>query len=186
MDAKIVKEIELQKKIPIIGKEAPSEIFDTFSKLIDQKFKIVEITLRSKQALDVAVILKEKFSTAIIGLGSITSLNILKEASKFDFDFYVSPGINQKILNYTIEKNLNYIPGVSTPSEIMMALEYEKKILKYFHAEKNGGTKFLEIMNEIFEDIKFIPTGGITLENYNTYLELPNVISVGSTKFRFN
>ena len=48
--------------------------------------------------------MKEKFSTAIIGIGSITSLNILKEASKFDFDFYVSPGINQKILNYANKK----------------------------------------------------------------------------------
>ena len=186
MDAKIIKEIELQRKIPIIGKEELSDISDTFSKLIEQNFKIVEITLRTKQALDIAVIMKEKFPTAIIGLGSITSINILKEASKHNFDFYVSPGVNQKILNYTIENNLNYIPGVSTPSEIMMAIEYEKKILKYFHAEKNGGTKFLENIYEIFDDIKFIPTGGITLENYNTYLKLPNVISVGSTKFRFN
>mgnify|MGYP001280090431 CR=1 FL=1 len=78
---------------------------------------------------------------------------------------------------------LNFIPGVSTPSDIMMAIEYEKKVLKYFHAERNGGTKSLETIYEIFEDIKFIPTGGITLQNYEAYLKLPNVISVGSTKF---
>ena len=186
MNYKILEKIKLQKKIPIIGKLSASEIENNFLKLINAKFEIIEITLRTNQALDVAAMMKEKHPSAIIGIGSITSLNILKEASKYNFDFYVSPGLNLKILEYTMRKNLNFIPGVSTPSEIMMAIEYEKKILKYFHAEKNGGTKFLENVYEIFEDIKFIPTGGITLENYNTYLKLPNVISVGSTKFRFN
>ena len=66
-----------------------------------------------------------------------------------------------------------------------MAIEHEKKFLKYFHAERNGGVKSLELIYDIFEDIKFIPTGGITSENYQTYLKLPNVISVGSTKFEF-
>ena len=183
MDSKILKKIKFQKKIPIIGKLSPSEIENCFLKLINAKFEIIEITLRNKEALDVAVMMKKKFPTAIIGIGSITSLNILKEASKYNFDFYVSPGLNSKILDFTMKYNLNFLPGVSTPSEIMMAIEYEKKVLKYFHAERNGGTKSLETIYEIFEDIKFIPTGGITLENYKTYLKLPNVISVGSTKF---
>ena len=183
MDTKIIKELKLQKKIPIIGKLPPLEIADTFLKLIKAKFKIIEITLRSKQALDIAVTMKNKFPNAIVGVGSITTLEILKEASKFDFDFYVSPGINSKILDYITKKKLNFIPGISTPSEIMLALEYEKKFLKYFHAERNGGTKSLKFIYEIFKDIKFIPTGGVTLQNYKTYLELPNVISVGSTKF---
>ena len=183
MDSKIIKKIKLQKKIPIIGKSLPSEIENSFSKLINAKFEIIEITLRTKQALEVAVMMKERFPSAIIGIGSITSLNILKEAAKYNFDFYVSPGLNYQILDFTMNNNLNFIPGVSTPSEIMMAIEYKKTILKYFHAEKNGGTKSLELIYDIFEDIKFIPTGGITLQNYEAYLKLPNVISVGSTKF---
>ena len=183
MNSKIIKKIKLQKKIPIIGKLSASEIENSFSKLINAKFEIIEITLRTKQALEVAVMMKERFPSAIIGIGSITSLNILKEAAKYNFDFYVSPGLNYQILDFTMNNNLNFIPGVSTPSEIMMAIEYEKTILKYFNAEKNGGTKSLELIYDIFEDIKFIPTGGITLQNYEAYLKLPNVISVGSTKF---
>ena len=183
MDPKIIKKLKLQKKIPIIGKSLPSELENIFSKLINANFEIIEITLRTKQALEVAVLMKEKFPNAIIGIGSITSLNILKEAAKYNFDFYVSPGLNYQILDFTMNNNLNFIPGVSTPTEIMMAIEYEKTILKYFHAEKNGGTKSLELIYDIFEDIKFIPTGGITLQNYEAYLKLPNVISVGSTKF---
>ena len=81
MDIKIIKEIELQKKIPIIGKLPKSEIANTFLRLINANFRIIEITLRSKYSLDVAVMMKKKFPSAIIGVGSITSLNILKEAS---------------------------------------------------------------------------------------------------------
>ena len=108
MDSKIINKIKLQKKIPIIGKLLPSEIENIFSKLISAKFEIIEITLRNKEALDVAVMMKKKFPTAIIGIGSITSLNILKEASKYNFDFYVSPGLNSKILDFTMKYNLNF------------------------------------------------------------------------------
>jgi len=183
MQSNFIEKIKLQKKIPILGKLSYSDIVRNFSKLIEENFEIIEITLRSKEALDAAVLMKKKFPNAIIGIGSIKSLNMLEEASKYKFDFYVSPGINTKLLDYSIKKNLNFIPGVSTPSEIMKAIEYEKIILKYFHAERNGGIKSLEFLYEIFEDIFFIPTGGITKENYNAYLDLPNVISVGSTKF---
>ena len=61
MDSKIIKKIKLQKKIPIIGKSLPSEIENSFSKLINANFEIIEITLRTKPALEVAVMMKEKF-----------------------------------------------------------------------------------------------------------------------------
>ena len=77
--------------------------------------------------------------------------------------------------------NFLFIPGVSTPSEILTAIEYDCNILKYFHAEKNGGAKSLRFLEEIFNEIKFIPTGGINNENKGNYLALNNVLAVGST-----
>ncbi len=183
MKDKLIEKIRQQKKIPILGKLSSSDIVNTFNKLIKANFEIIEITLRTEDALETAIRMKENFPKAIIGIGSIRSLDVLKEVSKYNFDFYVSPGINLNLLDYSSEKKLNYIPGVSTPSEIMTAIEYDKTVVKYFHAEKNGGIKSLEFLYEVFENIKFIPTGGITLENYAAYLKLPNVICVGSTKF---
>tara|TARA_Y100001970_G_scaffold21039_2_gene23899 strand:+ start:1325 stop:1876 length:552 start_codon:yes stop_codon:yes gene_type:complete len=183
MHNELIEKIKVQKKIPIIGKMSSSDTINTFKRLISRNFIIIEITLRSAEALETAIIIKKNFPSTIIGIGSIKTMEMLKEASKYQFDFFVSPGLNESILEYSNSKNLNFIPGISTPSEIMTAIEYEKKILKYFHAERNGGVKSLEILYEIFDNIKFIPTGGITLQNYSNYLDLPNVISVGSTKF---
>lgn len=183
MQSKFINKLNLQKKIPIIGKGSNQEISDKFDRLIKEKFEIIEITLRTDEALDIALKMKAQYPEAIIGLGSIKSLNMLKEVSNLNFDFYISPGINKELLNFSNSKNLNFIPGVSTPSEIMTAIECGNTLLKFFHSERSGGVKSLEFLFDIFNDIKFIPTGGINMGNYKSYLDLPNVLAVGSTSF---
>ncbi len=183
MQAEIIKLIKNQKKIPIIGKGTSIEIVDKFNKLIAEKYNVIEITLRSDEALETSIKLKKEYPKVNIGLGSINSLSMLEEVIQFEFDFYVSPGINQKMLQFSIENKILFIPGVSTPSEILTAIEYDYKILKYFHAEKNGGVNSLKFLDEIFNEIKFIPTGGINQKNMDSYFALNNVIAVGSTNF---
>ena len=183
MQFSLLEKIKFQKKIPIIGKGSSFEIVNNFNRLIKEDFKIIEITLRSDDALDTAIKIKNDNPNAIIGIGSVKSLQLLKEVSKYNFDFYVSPGISRELLEFSNKNKLNYIPGISTPSEIMIAIEYNYSVLKFFHAENNGGTHTLKFLFNIFEDIKFIPTGGITLNNFKSYLNLPNVLSIGSTGF---
>lgn len=183
MQLKLIEKIKLQKKIPIIGKGSSLQIKNNFSRLIKEDYEVIEITLRSEDAIDTAINIKQQYPKAIIGIGSIKSLDVLKQVANCKFDFYVSPGISKELLEFSNNNKLNYIPGVSTPSEIMTAIEYNYSILKYFHAENNGGVNSLKLFYEVFEDIKFIPTGGITLKNFNYYLDLPNVLSVGSTGF---
>ena len=183
MQTDIIKLIELQKKIPIIGKGNSYEIINKFKKLILEKYNVIEITLRSDEALETAKNLKKENPNIGIGIGSIKSLSMLEEVVKSKFDFYVSPGINKKMLEFSKKNNILFVPGVATPSEILTAIEYEYKLLKYFHAEKNGGINSLNFLGEIFNEIKFIPTGGINHENMDSYLALNNVIAVGSTSF---
>jgi len=183
MQSDLIKEIQKQKKIPIIGKGKASEIFDKVDTLITQEYKIIEITLRSDSALEVSIEIKDKYPNLIIGLGSIKSITQLKEVSKYNFNFYISPGINEKMLDFSNSNNLNFIPGVSTSSEIMKGIEYDYNILKFFHSEKNGGISALKFFNEIFRDILFIPTGGVNKDNCDSYLQENNVLAVGSTSF---
>ena len=91
---------------------------------------------------------------------------MLKEVAKLKFDFYISPGINEQMLDFANKNSILFIPGVSTPSEILTAIEHDCRLLKYFHAENNGGSNSLKFLEEIFNDINFIPTGGINLEKY--------------------
>ena len=183
MQSDLTNEIQRQKKIPIIGGSKPNEIFDKVAILIAQEYKIIEITLRSDSALETSVQIKKKYPDLTIGLGSIKSITQLQEVSKYNFNFYISPGINEKMLDFSNTNNLNFIPGISTPSEIMKGIEYEYNILKFFHSEKNGGINTLNFFNEIFRDILFIPTGGVNKVNCDSYLQEKNVLAVGSTSF---
>ena len=181
MQSDLIKVFQDQKKIPIIGKGTISDIFDKVEYCISKKFKIIEITLRSEMALEASLEVKKKYPNLIIGLGSIKSISQLKEVCKYDFDFYISPGINDKMLDFSNSNNLNFIPGISTPSEIMKGIEFKYNILKFFHAEKNGGVSSLKFFKDIFRDTLFIPTGGVNLDNFNLYLKEINVLVVGST-----
>ena len=183
MQFSLKQELAIQKKIPIIGKGSITEIEEKFQKLVKEKYNIIEITLRSNVALQTAIKLKESNPKIKIGLGSIKSLSVLKEVSIHNFDFYISPGINPAMAEYANKNSISFIPGVATPSEILTAIEFDLKLLKYFHSERNGGVKSLKFLNEIFDDINFIPTGGINNENLISYLNLDNVVAVGSTSF---
>ena len=97
---------------------------------------MIEIALRSEEALETSIELKNQNPDINIGLGSIQSLTMLKEVVKSKFDFYISPGINEQMLNFANKNDILFIPGVSTPSEILTAIEHDCKLLKYFHAEK--------------------------------------------------
>ena len=183
MQSNFIKKIQIQKKIPIIGSGEPNDIFNKVDTLVGKEYKIIEITLRSDSALETSIEVKKQYPNLIIGLGSIQSISQLQEVSKYNFNFYISPGINEKMLDFSNTNNLNFIPGISTPSEIMKGIEYNYKVLKFFHSEKNGGTRTLKFFKEIFRDILFIPTGGVNNDNCNSYLQENNVLAVGSTSF---
>tara|TARA_Y100001970_G_scaffold293500_1_gene440759 strand:- start:7304 stop:7855 length:552 start_codon:yes stop_codon:yes gene_type:complete len=183
MPTDIINLIEKQKTIPIIGKGTSFEITNKFNRLVSEKYNVIEVTLRSDEALETTIKLKDQHPNINIGLGSIKSLSMLEEAIKFNFDFFISPGINEQMLEFSRKNDIFFIPGVSTPSEILTAIEYNCKLLKYFHAEKNGGPNSLKFLDEIFNEIKFIPTGGINQENMDSYFAINNVIAVGSTNF---
>ena len=87
MSTEIIKVIENQKILPIIGKGSSQDIIDKFNRLVLEKYKVIEITLRSNDALETAINLKEQNPNITIGLGSIKSLKVFEEVTKFKFDF---------------------------------------------------------------------------------------------------
>tara|TARA_Y100000813_G_C23860859_1_gene211096 strand:+ start:176 stop:523 length:348 start_codon:yes stop_codon:yes gene_type:complete len=115
MSSEIIKLIENQKKIPIIGKGTSIDIKNKFNRLVLDKYSVIEIALRSEEALETSIELKNQNPDINIGLGSIQSLTMLKEVVKSKFDFYISPGINEQMLDFANKNDILFIPGVSTP-----------------------------------------------------------------------
>ena len=103
--------------------------------------------------------------------------NLKKAGAKFA----ISPGLTPSLAKESKNLDIPLIPGVSTPSELMLALEFGFSNLKFFPAESSGGVAMLKSLAPVFSEVRFCPTGGISLNNIKSYLALENVLCVGGS-----
>ncbi|WP_257255181.1 bifunctional 4-hydroxy-2-oxoglutarate aldolase/2-dehydro-3-deoxy-phosphogluconate aldolase [Endozoicomonas sp. SESOKO3] len=140
-----------------------------------------EVTLRTECAFDAIRKIKEDFPSVKVGAGTILSQQQAEQAASAGADFGVAPGFNLTVVKKSETLNLPFIPGVATPSEIETAHEKGYKLLKLFPAKVLGGVDYLKALSGPYKDVKFMPTGGITQETAQDYLDLPNVNCIGGT-----
>lgn len=141
----------------------------------------IEITLRTREALDAIRIASAEVPEAIVGAGTILSARQFDQAVDAGARFIVSPGTTQELLDAAHASEAPLLPGAITPSEIMAAAEEGYSLLKFFPAEQAGGAPFLKALSSPLGGVRFCPTGGITAANAASYLSLPNVICVGGS-----
>lgn len=168
--------------VPVVTFNNVSEVDAVVQKLLAQNIKCIEITLRTDAAIDSIAYIKEKYKdTFCVGMGTVTNINHVKEAQNLHVDFMVSPGISRTLSAAFERSYIPYISGVSTPSDIIKAINQGQDVLKFFPANLFGGIDALKTYGQVFPNVKFCPTGGINEKNYNDYLSLPNVIAVGGS-----
>lgn len=141
----------------------------------------IEITLRTVQALDAIRLVVDEVPEAIVGAGTILSRDDFANAVDAGARFIVSPGTTQELLDIAHDSETPFLPGATTPSEIMALRDDGYEILKFFPAEQSGGTAFLKALASPLSGMKFCPTGGISLSNASDYLALSNVVCVGGS-----
>jgi 2-dehydro-3-deoxyphosphogluconate aldolase/(4S)-4-hydroxy-2-oxoglutarate aldolase len=142
---------------------------------------VLEITLRTPIALDAVRLISQEVKDAIVGAGTITTPEQLKAAEEAGAVFAISPGLTPRLLAAANEGNIALIPGISTLSELMLGMEYGLDHFKFFPAEAAGGIPMLKSIAGPIPKVTFCPTGGISPENYNNYLQLSNVACVGGS-----
>ena len=151
------------KIIPVLVLDDPSKAHEIGSALVEGVLPIFEVTLRTDLAWE-AIEKFKKVDGLSVGVGSVTSAEQLSRASQLDLDFAVSPGFENSLVEHSLNLGLPYLPGVSSPSEMMRGLSFGLKHLKFFPAETLGGIKAIQAMSAPFPTLSFIPTGGITEE----------------------
>jgi 2-dehydro-3-deoxyphosphogluconate aldolase/(4S)-4-hydroxy-2-oxoglutarate aldolase len=149
--------------------------------LVAGGIKVLEITLRTSIALDAIRLISEQVKEAIVGAGTITTPEQLKAAEAAGAVFAISPGLTPTLLSAANAGTIALIPGISTLSELMTGMEYGLDHFKFFPAEAAGGIPMLKSIAGPIPSATFCPTGGISLENYNAYLQLSNVACVGGS-----
>jgi 2-dehydro-3-deoxyphosphogluconate aldolase / (4S)-4-hydroxy-2-oxoglutarate aldolase len=143
--------------------------------------RMLEVTLRTPQALACIEAIAREVPEAVVGAGTVRSKADAQAAAMAGAQFAVSPGYTSAVGQACRDAGLALLPGVATGSEIMMAQEDGFTELKFFPAMQAGGPAMLKAWSGPFFDVKFCPTGGVTLQNAPELLALPNVVCVGGS-----
>ncbi|UOR24769.1 bifunctional 4-hydroxy-2-oxoglutarate aldolase/2-dehydro-3-deoxy-phosphogluconate aldolase [Helicobacter pylori] len=181
MQDKIIEVLQISPIIPVVVIENIKDAVPLAQSLVEGGIHIIEVTLRSSCALEAIELIAKNVPKMRVGAGTILNPTQLEQAQNRGAEFLISPGLTIKLLEYAKKKDMPLIPGVSSSSEVMQALELGYSTLKFFPAEYCGGVKLLDAFNGPFKGVKFCPTGGISADNMHSYLNLENVLCVGGS-----
>ncbi|GAA7969523.1 bifunctional 4-hydroxy-2-oxoglutarate aldolase/2-dehydro-3-deoxy-phosphogluconate aldolase [Helicobacter pylori] len=181
MQDKIIEVLQISPIVPVVVIENIKDAVPLAQSLVEGGIHIIEVTLRSSCALEAIELIVKNVPKMRVGTGTILNSTQLEQAQNRGAEFLISPGLTIKLLEYAKKKDMPLIPGVSSSSEVMQALELGYNALKFFPAEYCGGVKLLNAFNGPFKGVKFCPTGGISADNMHSYLNLENVLCVGGS-----
>ncbi len=181
MQDKIIEVLQISPIIPVVVIEDIKDAVPLAQSLVEGGIQIIEVTLRSSCALEAIELIAKNVPKMRVGAGTILNPTQLEQAQNRGAEFLISPGLTIKLLEHAKKKDMPLIPGVSSSSEVMQALELGYNALKFFPAEYCGGVKLLNAFNGPFKGVKFCPTGGISIDNMHSYLNLENVLCVGGS-----
>jgi len=180
MDGAMIELIAAKRIIPVVAIGKSAMAAELAASLIAGGLPIAEVTLRTPESLEALSIMASN-KDLVVGVGSLRSGEDLKKAIDAGAQFAVSAGFSPSVASEAHKQGIQYIPGVSTPTEILQAISEGFTTLKFFPAETLGGVKALTAIAAPFPGIRFVPTGGISAANASDYLSLASVVAVGGS-----
>jgi 2-dehydro-3-deoxyphosphogluconate aldolase/(4S)-4-hydroxy-2-oxoglutarate aldolase len=168
----------VQPVIPVITIDRVEDAAPLAQALAGNGLRVLEVTLRTKAALD-AIREMSKVKGAIVGAGTVLNAADVDAAVAHGAAFIVTPGLSESAVRASAAAGIPILPGVATATELMAGLDLGLARFKFFPAEQAGGRAMLDAFRGPFGQVKFCPTGGITLELARDYLTRSNVACVG-------
>lgn len=167
--------------VPVVVLEKVEDAIPLAEALLEGGIGIMEITLRSEAALGSIEAIAKAVPQMNVGAGTVVNGADLLRVRDAGGQFSFSPGISAELLEVSAKEGITFIPGVATASEVMSAINAGIEGCKLFPAAAVGGVNLLKGFGGPFPDMRFCPTGGVSLENMNDFLALPNVLCVGGS-----
>lgn len=169
--------------VPVIELDSASDAPFLADALLKGGLPVIELTFRTGAAAEAIAAVRKRFPEMVVGAGTVVVEEQLQQALDAGAQFLVSPGFDPGLTRVVVEKGVLYLPGVATASELQGALALGIRACKFFPAEKIGGARFLRILAATFRAFSpaFVPTGGINLNNLESWLLEPSVIAVGGS-----
>ena len=171
------------KILPVLVIHDQKKAVDLVKCLYDSGIRNIEIALRtdsSRKSIDKIINSPIPLN---VGIGTILTIDDLFFAKQVGANFGLSPSTDTQIIQKSIELDFNFIPGISTPTDITSAVKFGLNILKFFPAEDLGSVQYLHRINTPFKhlDLKYIVLGGINQDNVMKYSRMKNVIAIGGS-----
>lgn len=167
--------------VPVVTIEHAHDGPELASALVDGGLAVVEITLRTPEAMEALRSAASAVPEAVVGAGSVTSAAAAAAAIDAGARFIVSPGLDEGVIQTALDLGVPVIPGIATATELLRAAALGLDVVKLFPAEVVGGTRMISALSAVWPDIRFMPTGGISSANAGDYLALRQVLAVGGS-----
>jgi len=166
--------------VPVIVLDDPGLARPLADALAEGGLPCAEVTLRTPRAAEVLTVMARD-PRLVAGAGTVLTVAQVDAAIDAGATYIVTPGYSRDVVRAGQDRGIPVIPGVATPTEIQMALADGITLVKFFPAEAIGGIRALSALAGPFPMLRFIPTGGISPDNLDSYLALPSVAAVGGS-----
>jgi 2-dehydro-3-deoxyphosphogluconate aldolase/(4S)-4-hydroxy-2-oxoglutarate aldolase len=166
--------------VPVLTVESADDAERACEALLAGGLTSVEITFRTDAAAE-AIRRASRIDGLLVGAGTVLSVEQLDAALQAGARFVVAPSTNPVVIEAAQRAGVPFVPGAATPTEIDRARALGCDVVKIFPASVVGGPAFIKAVSPVFPGVRFVPTGGVTLENLGEYLALPSVLACGGT-----
>ncbi|MGI6017812.1 MAG: bifunctional 4-hydroxy-2-oxoglutarate aldolase/2-dehydro-3-deoxy-phosphogluconate aldolase [Marvinbryantia sp.] len=140
-----------------------------------------EVTFRTAAAEESIQIMAKEYPDMLVGAGTILTTEQVDRAVNAGADFIVSPGFDPEVVDYCIAKEIPVFPGCVTASEVAQAIKRGLKVIKFFPAEQYGGVATIKALGAAYTSLKFMPTGGVSIKNLESYLSCDKIVACGGS-----
>ena len=167
--------------VPVVVLDKVEDAIPTAKAMAAGGVDTMEITFRTACAPEAIKAVAENCPDVLVGAGTIINLEQCKLAVEMGAKFIVSPGFSEEVVAWCVENGIPVAPGCVTPTEIMSALKYGLKMVKFFPANVYGGMNAMKNLSAPFVGLKFLPTGGVNSANIKEYIDAPFIHAVGGS-----
>ena len=167
--------------LPVISLRKREQALALSDALTQGGVPVLEITLRTDCALDCICDIARKRPGIAVGAGTVMNREQADTAMDLGAAFLVTPGYHEELVEYCVKKGYPIVPGCTTGADIMRAIGYGLHTIKFFPAEPNGGLGAIKLLSGPFHGVKFVPTGGMTLNNIGAYLAEDCIAACGGS-----
>ena len=177
----VTEKISTLGVVPVVVLEDAKDAAPLAKALVEGGLPCAEVTFRTDAAEESIKIMTSEYPDMFVGAGTVLTIEQVDRAVAAGAKFIVSPGFDPEIVDYCLSKEIPVFPGCITPSEVAQAVKRGLKVVKFFPAEQFGGVATIKAMAAPYVGLKFMPTGGVSAKNLESYLSGDKIVACGGS-----